>query len=70
MMILGLGVIYMVDHDKFYCRMTTTYITLYECVILCMLGVFYSHAEFALVSYDEMWVRGLYSLNAQYVSGS
>ena len=50
--------------------MTPTYVTLYECVILCMLGVFYSHAEFALVSYDEMWVRGLYSLNAQYVSGS
>ena len=39
--------------------MARTYITLYEWVILCMLGVVYSHMECALVSYNEMGVCGL-----------
>ena len=54
--------VYMFDWEEYYCRMTHTYVTLYECVPLCMLGVFYSSVDYILLSYNVMWMCGLWSL--------
>ena len=61
---------YMIDYVKYYCGMTPTYMILYERVILYMLRVVYSNVECNLVSYDDMRVCGLDSLNALQMSCS
>ena len=61
MIMLGLGVVYVANDDEYSYIITLLMKSLYECVILCMLEVFYSNFEYVLASYGEMWVCVVYS---------